>query len=117
MNQVNKERKTQKEIFTDAYNLLKNYTFVITSLLVKDIYDLIVQTEMVLDDLYIRMVLFRISSVGEHESGNHLAVIRSRVKGVFCNKCYYIPINFLYPIDEGDTNVIRMFINVPKSNS
>ena len=57
MNLVSNEKKSQKEIFEDAYNQLKHYSLNIVNILVTHIYQLIVNKEMVLDNVLVRMYI------------------------------------------------------------
>lgn len=58
MNQKSKEKKkSQKEIFVEAYNKLTKYDIKVTSILVKDIFECVTKSHMVLDDLFVRRCL------------------------------------------------------------
>ena len=52
---MSKEKKSQKEVFAEAFNELTKYNFNVTSILVRDIFECITKSYMVLDGYLIRI--------------------------------------------------------------
>ena len=52
---MSKEKKSQKEVFAEAFNELTKYNFNVTSILVSDIFECITKSYMVLDGYLIRI--------------------------------------------------------------
>lgn len=42
--------------------------------------------------------------------------MRCRIKGVFCNRPYHLPVSILYPMVKNDLNKIRFFLIVLDSS-
>ena len=104
---MSKEKKSQKEVFVEAYNELTKYNFNVTSILVRDIFECITKSFMVLDGYLIR----------HYENGNSVVILRSRINSQYCDKVYYLPVNILYPIEENDTTGIRIFLIVTNNTT
>lgn len=115
MDYINKQKRSQKEIFSDAYKDLTKFNTDITAYLINDMFQQLTQCQMVLDGLLIRISFLVISPVGQFSNGNNVAVIRSRIRSQYCGKDYYIPVSILYPISGCDTDHMRIFLIVTKS--
>ncbi|KNB42131.1 tyrosine protein kinase [Blastocystis sp. subtype 4] len=106
MDYTNKKR-SQKEIFSDAYKDLTKFNTDVTTYLINDMFQLLTQYQMVLDGVLIR----------QFGNGNDVAIIRSRVRSQYCGKDYYIPVSILYPISGCDTDHMRIFLIVSKNTT
>ncbi|OAO13264.1 TKL family protein kinase [Blastocystis sp. ATCC 50177/Nand II] len=101
------EKKSQKEIFAEACNVLQQYDLSVTSILINDLFSCIVGSQLVLDGFMMR----------QFESGSYVAIIRARVHSEYCQKDYYIPVSILYPISKVDSEIIRIFLIVTKNTT
>ena len=53
--------------------------------------------------------------VGQYGNGSDVAVIWSRIRSVYCDKDYYIPVSILYPLSGKESDHLRVFLIVWKS--
>lgn len=109
------EKKSQKEIFAEACNVLQQYDLSVTSILINDLFSCIVGSQLVLDGFMMRCYFPKKWLLGQFESGSYVAIIRARVHSEYCQKDYYIPVSILYPISKVDSEIIRIFLIVTKS--
>ena len=110
------DKRSQREIFAEACNVLQQYDLSVTSILINDLFSCIVDGQLVLDGFMMRTSESEISFLGQFESGSYVVIIRSRVHSEYCQKDYYIPVNILYPISKVDSEIIRIFLIVSKSH-
>ncbi|KAK8818968.1 hypothetical protein WA538_001548 [Blastocystis sp. DL] len=107
MEYTTKQKRSQKEIFSDAYKELTAFNTDITIYLINDIYQLLTQCQMVLDRVLIR----------KYGNGSDVAVIWSRIRSVYCDKDYYIPVSILYPLSGKESDHLRVFLIVWKNTT
>ena len=115
MNSANTGKRSQREIFTDFLNALTAFNMYITEYLIKDLFNLLSQSLMVLDNAFIRNGFLRVSWIGQYKNGSYVAVIHSCIRSVFCDKEYHIPVSILYPISGKSEDAMRIFLIVSKS--
>ena len=115
MNSANTGKRSQREIFTDFLNALTAFNMHITEYLIKDLFNLLSQSLMVLDNAFIRNGFLYISWVGRYRNGSYVAVIHSCIRSVYCDKEYHIPVSILYPISGKSEDAMRIFLIVSKS--
>ena len=114
MSQPN-QNGSQREVFQEAIPKLRSMKNEVSDTLLNDMFILMVNSIMKLDDFSLGTFYKRVWQIGLFSDNSNAALIQCRISCKDDKHHFDIPVSIIYPIDEVSTYQMRVFLKLSQS--